>query len=342
MAQMCDYTELTRLPAGLYDGKMGLAIVVHLLEKYGKKPLPFSGAQILNDLNENLSTVTEIEFANGFAGIGWAFEWMAQQCLMEPVNTDDYLEDIDNILYRSVMYAPADNVSLSNGTLGRLMYFCIRQRSRNHQVSRYKTIAIQECIVMLIEELSDQILGENGLINRRELSDEDLVALGHTIIASSQIIKLSLNQPTVERILYKTVDYLKIAIKQSFAQGDKKKNSVECITLLCICGKIASKYYNQHCWFSTFSQLLLQHGFENSFNSSYVNDHLQLLNHLHFPNEELETKSSYNKMHGVLEFASLESLEMRRLVSSLLKKYSVDYNGLDLVLSDIKMPLYSF
>jgi len=187
---------------GLYHGETGHAILYYLLAKYtGNTVFSKKAALRLDRIVENITLIDNLGFQNGLSGVGWAIEWLVQNSFLE-TNTDEVLEELDNELYRSVLYAPKESLSLATGTLGYLVYFAARYQSRNPGTHRYKNIAHEECLVILTDELEEKVSEiKNGMSDEPHLNQEQLIDLAHATIFLSEFLYLKINVPTVEQTL---------------------------------------------------------------------------------------------------------------------------------------------
>ncbi|MEO5991059.1 MAG: lanthionine synthetase LanC family protein [Ferruginibacter sp.] len=200
--------EINKNNNGLFYGNAGEVILLYLLSKKFKDPLLSERAAILlNSIADNIADVESLNFDNGLAGIGWAIECIAQNNFLE-MNTNEILEEIDDVLYKSVLYNSDDNISLANGLLGKFNYFLSRFKSRNQNTHRLKNIFHEECLILLTDDLNEKLLGEFGVVNKKELNKNDLLNLGHSIYFLSAFLPLRVNLFVVESTLYETVKFV--------------------------------------------------------------------------------------------------------------------------------------
>lgn len=195
---------------GLYRGMTGVAIFYFILFRFTEnKKFENKAKSLLDTIAENIVSVEMLNYADGLAGVGWAVEWIVQNKFVN-ANTDEVLEDVDDTIYKSVLYSPDKKLSLDDGTLSKAAYFLKRYESRNPGTHRYKTIYHQECLVILTDEIKEKLLGENGLIyNDLEYKSEnkELTNLGQTILFLSKFISHQINIETVEKTFYETIKY---------------------------------------------------------------------------------------------------------------------------------------
>src|SRR5579872_13877 len=174
---------------GLYHGMTGHAVISFLLSKSDHLHKEFHhqhAVGLLNIVSESIGDLVATDFENGLSGIGWALEWLAQNNILH-INTDEILEDIDDALYRSVVYTSENDISLRSGDLGKLLYFLYRHNSENEGYCLFRNIAIEECLVLVIDRIFEKTCGNNGLIHKETLTNNDLINVGHLIFFISDI-----------------------------------------------------------------------------------------------------------------------------------------------------------
>lgn len=158
--------EVNNNKLGLYDGLMGGSISFFILHRLTKNQHHQKSAnRILNNIQKYIGDVDDFGFARGLSGIGWGIEWLAQNKFID-INTDHILGELDDTLYASVAYTKDTSISLENGTIGKAQYFLYRFLSKNPNKKRYRVICLLECLVMLSDEISENIL--NNKIGKLE------------------------------------------------------------------------------------------------------------------------------------------------------------------------------
>lgn len=141
---------------GLQNGKTGLLLLYYALFRYTGHPHWEEKAQMmLDEVGENIGAVASAGFYEGLSGIGWSLEWLAQGGFVE-ANTDEVLEEVDNVLYKAMLQVQAGEGPLKDGVLGMAAYFLKRFEAANYGVHRYRRIVLQECLVILTDELCNR------------------------------------------------------------------------------------------------------------------------------------------------------------------------------------------
>lgn len=228
----------------LYDGKAGEAILLYLLSRNLEyNHLTDIALMRLNDISDQIAQIESLSFSDGLAGIGWAIEWAAQNNFLE-ANTDEILEDIDDTLYKSVVYIPSENISLATGVLGKLLFFFARYKSRNLGSHRLKNIAHEECLVLLTDDLHEKLCGEDGHIYKGSVTNDDLINFGHAVYILSDFLWSKINEPTVEGTLYDLVKFI-----DTYLDGVVAREHYSNILLfLSCCYYLAGEYHHQSIW----------------------------------------------------------------------------------------------
>jgi len=197
---------------GLYNGKTGLTMAYYLMYSILKEDVYIEKAKnLVDDLGDNINDAQELGFENGLSGIGWGIEWLVQNKFID-ANTDEILEEFDDEIYQTVVFAKSPDLSLSNGAIGKGMYFYRRLCSQNQNPSRYRTICNQECLVLLTDEMNSTLLNED---NTLYLETEVLTAvkaneLAQTLLFLVTISDLKINYETTRRLICKIIGFVKM------------------------------------------------------------------------------------------------------------------------------------
>ncbi|SKA31065.1 hypothetical protein SAMN04488128_103403 [Chitinophaga eiseniae] len=189
-----------RSAPGLLQGHTGMAIVHYLIGRHiDNHRFSESGLALLNEVSDVISSVEDLSYAHGLAGIGWGIEWLVQQGLLADTDTDEVLSDVDDLLYKSTLFGKRSSISLHHGTTGLLAYFHKRYTSRNPGSSHIKNLYHHECISLLIDDIATQQTGQ-----RYPFSEGLFLAeLGGMMAHLSAVSKI--NIVTTENILYDAV-----------------------------------------------------------------------------------------------------------------------------------------
>lgn len=147
------------------------------------------------------------------------------------MNTDEALENIDDTLYKAVLYARDKTISLNEGSIGKAAYFLKRYESRNKNTPRYKIFSHQECLVLLTNEISEKLSGENGILNQMKgsnmLSGEHLIEMGQAMIFLSKVLFHKINAEVVEKTLDNLIKYADILFDERKKESNKSSTVQE-------------------------------------------------------------------------------------------------------------------
>jgi len=193
---------------GLYRGKMGMCLIFYLKSSNsGQEVYAQRAKDLLNEIVDNIIKVDNYNFSDGLLGIGWGIEWLAQNEFIE-LNTDEFLEDLDDEVYRLIMYSKAETIDLDSGTLGRILYLYKRLVSHNPNGNFHKTICNKEVLVLLIDELYERLLAEeNSLLNLcfSTYKSEDIKSLSHALVVLCKLEPLRFNYVLVNEMIRKII-----------------------------------------------------------------------------------------------------------------------------------------
>lgn len=115
---------------GLLDGKMGIALVLaHYARCSRKKKIEHAADFLVENVMNQLTTTTSIEFANGLSGIGWGIEYLIQNNYMKGCGAD-ILQDLDERIMQ-VDVTRIKDWSLEKGLLGILHYVLYHLQGAN-------------------------------------------------------------------------------------------------------------------------------------------------------------------------------------------------------------------
>jgi len=99
---------------GLLNGKMGIAIFFYHYAKFtGNKIYEDYAGELIDEIYEEISTSTPVNFENGLTGIGWGIEYLVKNGFVK-ADTDDALSEIDKFVSRSFNYYPLSDHWLTN------------------------------------------------------------------------------------------------------------------------------------------------------------------------------------------------------------------------------------
>jgi|GEM_PF-3492366 len=214
---------------GLYHGTAGLCICYFLLSGIAvDRELCLQKARALMDeLSDNIHKVDSLSFDDGLAGIGWAVEWLSRNNYIE-ADTNEILADLDDELYRSVVYSKAGDISLFTGTLGRAMYFYRRLTAEKYPQDRYRRLCNQECLVLLTDEINDYLGNEEkGLLtvvgddDLAQLSAAQIRGLAQCLLFLTSILSSGINSEVVQSLICRSTGLVSRSRPPADISGDR-------------------------------------------------------------------------------------------------------------------------
>jgi hypothetical protein len=113
---------------GLLNGKMGIAIYFfHLARSSGNKIYEKYAEELIDEIYDEISTVTPLGFENGLAGIGWGIEYLAENNFIH-ADTNEVLEEFDDLISQEIKKTKCKMMDI----LGFGFYFLKRWKSVNY------------------------------------------------------------------------------------------------------------------------------------------------------------------------------------------------------------------
>lgn len=138
---------------GLFKGQMGICLT---LFENSKKDINLNATaeKLFSDICSKIDKTEDLSFANGASGIGWAICRLHAKGFIEG-DINEILFDIDASIYRYV-YDPTtllQDVSLSNGILGLLLYATERIKYSGYKRDTMQIALLKELARTLIDRL---------------------------------------------------------------------------------------------------------------------------------------------------------------------------------------------
>lgn len=193
------------------DGLSFYILAAFLLFKYSGDPdFEVCGNTLIGMASDQMPDCDKVNFANGIAGVGWVIEQLSQNLQVIDLNTDDILEEVDSLIYKSVLYAGSSPGSISYELIGALFYFEMRKEAKHKGLTHpYKRLSIFLSLRMLSERIYDSIDAcldalHLGPVNGRSVSDiKVLIKIFHFVFSNRE--KTILTRPEVP-IIRKIID----------------------------------------------------------------------------------------------------------------------------------------
>ena len=144
---------------GLLNGKMGIAICFyHLAREYNNRIYENFAGDLIDEIYQEITVETPVDFENGLAGIGWGIEYLVQNGFIE-ANTDEVLEEFDYRISEELIHNNQIGIGLQDGILGIGAYFLNRLRNQIPGDTKIPVLTSQQAIPRLIDKL-DSLTGD--------------------------------------------------------------------------------------------------------------------------------------------------------------------------------------
>lgn len=144
---------------GLYYGKTGITIFFLHLYKYTSDKIFIEEAfRLLTEIQSLINANSPLDFDRGLSGIGAGVDYMCRNKLIES-NSNDVLEDFDNIILEMIKHVNCNNLSIANGLCGIGKYLNYRKISQDRYLSsRYYDF--DAAIIYIVDLIEDKINNE--------------------------------------------------------------------------------------------------------------------------------------------------------------------------------------
>ncbi|MBW6535468.1 MAG: hypothetical protein K0B11_10695 [Mariniphaga sp.] len=138
---------------GLLHGKMGISIFFfHLARQIKNQIYEDYAGELIDEIYEEITANTPIDFENGLAGIGYGIEYLVQNGFIE-ADTDEVLEEFDNRIFKELIYNTPHDIGLLNGLTGLGAYFLKRIQNSASNDEKISTLTNKQTLIHLIDEL---------------------------------------------------------------------------------------------------------------------------------------------------------------------------------------------
>jgi len=161
---------------GLMHGKMGISVYFfHLARSTRNKVYDEYAGELIDEIYEETTVNTPVNFENGLAGIGWGIEYLVQNGFIE-ADTDEVLEDFDDKIYKELIHNIPKETGLLTGILGFGAYFLKRLQNMATNREEISKLTIKQSIEYIIKELNkkagdlDEIIKEPTWVKPSDFS----------------------------------------------------------------------------------------------------------------------------------------------------------------------------
>lgn len=160
------------------------------------------GSSSLVTLADSINQLKNLSFRDGLLGIAWGLDWLAQKGHID-IDTEDVLADIEGLIYKDITYRSDNNLSLSNGIIGKAHFF--HKRFLNSS-NRYKLILYKECLVFLTNDVNYRFFNDSFFDKNSFYEAEKLRTVCEAMLFLSSFHKEEINIHVVENSLYPSID----------------------------------------------------------------------------------------------------------------------------------------
>jgi hypothetical protein len=153
---------------GLLNGKMGIAIFFYHYSRYTKNKIyeDYAG-ELVDEIYEEISTSTSVNFENGLTGIGWGIEYLVKNKFVQ-ADTDEALVEIDTSVYRNSLYRPF-LLESGNDIFGYGLYFLARLREYGNDNENLNTLFKKQHLIYLTDDCERILIQKKNLEFKIEL-----------------------------------------------------------------------------------------------------------------------------------------------------------------------------
>lgn len=164
--------DMKGLHLGLFNGKMGICIYFfHLARLQNNLEYRAFAEKLLQQIFASASNISVINFPVGLSGIGWGIHHLLEEGFVTG-NFDDVLQDVDDLLFRTVHFEWLDDKKRNRlEFIWLLLYYVDRLRTMKNREE--KRLAQKTVIRILnhIEDFYSDVLWEQPVIFNLEMYD---------------------------------------------------------------------------------------------------------------------------------------------------------------------------
>ncbi len=156
---------------GLLNGKMGIAICFyHLAREYNNRIYENFAGDLIDEIYQEITVETPVDFENGLAGIGWGIEYLVQNGFIE-ADTNEVLEEFDYRIFEELIHYTPVEIDLFDGILGIGAYFSKRYRNQTPDDEKIPASTIKQAFSHLIDELDRHTTDISKIITEPQTSN---------------------------------------------------------------------------------------------------------------------------------------------------------------------------
>lgn len=145
----------------LFNGKTGIALFLyHYSDFTGNSFYKEFAGKILEEVSDNISTVSSPGFLDGLTGIGWAIEYFARNGFID-TNTDEALQELDEVIFSAKLQryiTDHDNEDM----FGYGLYYLSRLGNNKRVQNAAIRILKEQALLFLAEECEMMLRSKKG------------------------------------------------------------------------------------------------------------------------------------------------------------------------------------
>jgi hypothetical protein len=136
---------------GFLDGKMGVAVFFYHYAKLTKNKvyLDYAG-KLIDEIYEEISQATPVNFASGLTGIAWGIEYLVSKGFVE-ADIDEALSEIDNAVFAATIQRPV-YIESQNDLFGFGLYYLSRFKGRENDDNNTTVLFMKQMTVFMVDE----------------------------------------------------------------------------------------------------------------------------------------------------------------------------------------------
>jgi len=190
---------------GLLNGKMGITIFFYHYAQYTDNKLyeDYAG-ELIDEIYEEISTSTPVNFENGLTGIGWGIEYLVKNGFVQ-ADTDEALEEIDNIIYKHRINSPV-LINTGDDLFGYGFYHIARILGKEINDNNLDTLIKKYHLIFLTDEC--ERLLEQKSYSRFNIESLTINSFNSILWFLLEIQKLNIFPVKTEKIFRSVPEYI--------------------------------------------------------------------------------------------------------------------------------------
>lgn len=197
---------------GLLNGKMGIAIFFYHYSRHsGNKIYEDHAGELVDEIYDEISKGTPVDFANGLTGIGWGIEYLVKNKFVHGI-TDEALSEIDTTVYRNSVYRPF-LLESGNDLFGYGLYYIARLREHGNDDNNLNTLFKKQHLIYLTDDCE-------RILTQKKYRDYKIESLSTDTINSFAMFliemhRLELFPFKVERLFHALPEFIEPSLHDS-------------------------------------------------------------------------------------------------------------------------------